>query len=68
MLFAVGPNMQHAVNAFKGMAQHFASQQELLAAVENKITLPTSYLVKGSRSAAMEQVVAAILNVDKGAN
>ncbi len=68
VLFAVGPNMQHAVNAFKGMAQHFASQQELLAAVENKITLPTSYLVKGSRSAAMEQVVAAILNVDKGAN
>lgn len=68
VLFAVGPNMQHAVNAFKGMAQHFASQQELLAAVENKITLPTSYLVKGSRSAAMEQVVAAILNVDKGTN
>lgn len=68
VLFAVGPNMQHAVNAFQGMAQHFASQQELLAAVENKITLPTSYLVKGSRSAAMEQVVAAILNVDKGTN
>lgn len=68
VLFVVGPNMQHAAAAFKGMAQHFASPQELLAAVENKITLPTSYLVKGSRSAAMEHVVAAILHADKGTN
>lgn len=68
VLFAVGPNMQHAVAGFNGMAQHFSSRQELLAAVSNKITLPTSYLVKGSRSAAMEEVVAAILDVDKGAD
>lgn len=68
VLFATGTNMQHAVEAFAGMAQHFDGRQELLAVVENRITLPTSYLVKGSRSAAMEQVVAAILNADKGAD
>lgn len=65
VLFAVGPNMQYAVDTFGGMAQHFSSRQELLTAVENRITLPTSYLVKGSRSAAMEEVVAAILQADK---
>ena len=65
VLFAVGDNMQHAVTAFKGLAQHFSSRQELLAAVENRITLPTSYLVKGSRSAAMEELVTAILQADK---
>ncbi|NLD15425.1 MAG: UDP-N-acetylmuramoyl-tripeptide--D-alanyl-D-alanine ligase [Gammaproteobacteria bacterium] len=64
VLFAVGPNMQHAVQAFKGMAQHFASRDELKAALANRMTLPSSYLVKGSRSAAMEQVVAAILAAD----
>lgn len=68
VLFAVGDNMAHAVASFKGMAQHFASRQELLAALENRITLPVSYLVKGSRSAAMEHVVAAILEADKGAH
>ncbi len=68
VLFAVGPQMQHAVASFNGMAQHFASQQELLAVLASQISLPASYLVKGSRSAAMEQAVAAILTADKGAN
>ncbi|TDQ38906.1 UDP-N-acetylmuramoyl-tripeptide--D-alanyl-D-alanine ligase [Thiopseudomonas denitrificans] len=65
VLFAVGPHMQHAVSTFNGMAQHFASREELLATLASRITLPTSYLVKGSRSAAMEQAVAAILQADK---
>lgn len=68
VLFAVGEQMAHAVQAFNGMAQHFANQQDLLATLANQITLPTSYLVKGSRSAAMEQAVAAILTADKGNN
>ena len=68
VLFAVGPNMQYAVATFKGMAQHFASRQELLAVLSNKISLPTSYLVKGSRSAAMEHVVTAIQVADRGEN
>lgn len=68
VLFATGPQMTHAVQAFTGMAQHFDSRQELLAALENRMTLTTSYLVKGSRSAAMEQAVACILSADRGEN
>lgn len=68
VLLAFGPQMQHAVASFNGMAQHFASQQELLDVVKNKLTLTTSYLVKGSRSTAMETVVTAILAADRGDN
>lgn len=67
-LLAVGPHMLHAVQAFAGKAQHFSSQQELLVALAGLNEQPRSYLVKGSRSAAMENVVAAILNADKGAS
>ncbi len=66
VLLATGPNMIHAVQAFNGLAQHFGSSAELLAALANRMTLTSSYLVKGSRSAAMEQAVAAILTADKG--
>ncbi len=60
-LYAVGTNMVHAVNAFGPGAQHFATQAELIqaltAAEQDK---HTTILIKGSRSAVMENVVAAL--------
>ncbi len=60
-LYAVGTNMAHAVTAFGPGAQHFATQAELiqaLAATEHDKN--TTILIKGSRSAVMENVVAAL--------
>ena len=59
-LYATGPLMQHAVNAFGAQARHFASQAELIAALANEHDSNTTLLIKGSRSAAMENVVAAL--------
>ena len=60
-LYAVGKNMAHAVDAFGPGALHFATQAELiqalLAAEHDK---HTTILIKGSRSAVMENVVAAL--------
>ncbi len=59
-LYATGPLMQHAVNAFGAQARHFASQAELIAALADEHDSNTTLLIKGSRSAAMENVVAAL--------
>ena len=59
-LYAVGPLMVHAVNAFGTGARHFATQAELIAALEGEQDSNTTLLIKGSRSAAMENVVAAL--------
>src|SRR5476651_132712 len=60
-LYAVGPNMAHAVDAFGLGARHFATQAELIQALgvaeQDK---HTTILIKGSRSAVMENVVAAL--------
>ncbi|GAB7533499.1 UDP-N-acetylmuramoyl-tripeptide--D-alanyl-D-alanine ligase [Pseudomonas sp. 3A(2025)] len=61
-LYAVGPLMQHAVNAFGAHAHHFASQAGLIAALAGEHDSNTTLLIKGSRSAAMENVVAALCN------
>jgi len=66
-LYAVGTHIKHAVAAFAGEAKHFSSQQELLAFLSAKKPVLTSYLVKGSRSAVMENVVAALMNTKEGA-
>jgi UDP-N-acetylmuramoyl-tripeptide--D-alanyl-D-alanine ligase len=58
-LYAVGPNMAHAVAAFGAKGQHFADQASLIAAVGAEPG-NTTILIKGSRSAAMENVVAAL--------
>lgn len=63
-LYGVGQHIQHAVAAFAGEAKHFSSQQELLAFLSTKVPAKVSYLVKGSRSAAMEKVAAALMNTD----
>lgn len=59
-LYAVGPFMAHAVSAFGAGATHFASQAELIAALEAEQGSNTTILIKGSRSAAMENIVAAL--------
>jgi UDP-N-acetylmuramoyl-tripeptide--D-alanyl-D-alanine ligase len=60
-LYAVGPNMAHAVDAFGLGARHFATQAELIQALGVAEQDPhTTLLIKGSRSAVMENVVAAL--------
>ena len=58
-LYAVGPLMTHAVAAFGAAAQHFADQASLIEALRREQG-DTTILIKGSRSAAMEKVVAAL--------
>lgn len=59
-LYAVGSNMTHAVKAFGANGRHFATQAELIDAVNAENASDTTILIKGSRSAAMENVVAAL--------
>nr|WP_319526791.1 UDP-N-acetylmuramoyl-tripeptide--D-alanyl-D-alanine ligase [Pseudomonas laurentiana] len=59
-LYAVGPMMAHAVAAFGANARHFATQADLIEAVRGEQAGNTTILIKGSRSAAMENVVAAL--------
>ncbi|MHB2249710.1 UDP-N-acetylmuramoyl-tripeptide--D-alanyl-D-alanine ligase [Pseudomonas fitomaticsae] len=59
-LYAVGPNMVHAVNAFGKEAHHFGTQAELIQALGAEQDTNTTILIKGSRSAAMENIVAAL--------
>ena len=59
-LYAVGPMMAHAVQAFGKNARHFANQADLIDAVRDEQATNTTILIKGSRSAAMENVVAAL--------
>ncbi len=64
-LNAVGPLMAHAVAAFGPQGQHFADQASLIAAVLHE-PAGCSILIKGSRSAAMENVVVALCGKNHG--
>lgn len=59
-LYAVGPFMTHAVSAFGNGATHYGTQAELIAALAAEQGSNTTILIKGSRSAAMENIVAAL--------
>ncbi|WP_028240325.1 UDP-N-acetylmuramoyl-tripeptide--D-alanyl-D-alanine ligase [Stutzerimonas azotifigens] len=59
-LYAVGPLMVHAVAAFGEGARHFDDQAALIEALRAEQGQATTILVKGSRSAAMDKVVAAL--------
>ncbi|MGN8346506.1 UDP-N-acetylmuramoyl-tripeptide--D-alanyl-D-alanine ligase [Pseudomonas sp. SMV71] len=59
-LYAVGPMMAHAVAAFGEQGRHFATQAELIQALGAEQDPNTTLLIKGSRSAAMENIVAAL--------
>ena len=57
-LYAVGPLMRNAVEAFGAAGRHFADQASLIQALAGEPS--TTILIKGSRSAAMDKVVAAL--------
>ena len=56
-LWAVGPLSQAAVAAFGPGGRHFTDRQALIRALQGALQAGDSLLIKGSRSAAMEQVV-----------
>lgn len=64
-LYAVGPLMAHAVAAFAGNGRHFADQASLIEALRGE-SGDTTILIKGSRSAAMDKVVDALLQRASG--
>lgn len=59
-LFAVGPLGAATVAAFGPGAQHFDDQPALIAALRAQLHAGVTCLVKGSRSAVMERVAAAL--------
>ncbi|HLA75006.1 MAG TPA: UDP-N-acetylmuramoyl-tripeptide--D-alanyl-D-alanine ligase [Gammaproteobacteria bacterium] len=63
-VFAVGKLSQGAVDTFGGGAQHFGSQDQLITALQTALgeidTASPTILVKGSRAAHMEHIVAAL--------
>ncbi len=59
-LYAVGPNMAHAVAAFGAAGRHFPDQASLIEAIRAEQAADTTILIKGSRSAAMENVIQAL--------
>lgn len=61
-LFAVGPLMRHAVDAFGGRGAWFDSVEALVDALRGSLTKDVSLLVKGSRATHMERVVHALRN------
>jgi UDP-N-acetylmuramoyl-tripeptide--D-alanyl-D-alanine ligase len=58
-VFAVGPLMAFAVEEFGAAGKHFNDQLSLIRALQSEQG-DTTLLIKGSRSAAMEKVVAAL--------
>lgn len=59
-VFAVGPLMQHAVAQYSGVSGHFLEQKSLIEALLAQVSGPATLLIKGSRGAAMENVVSAL--------
>jgi len=60
-LLALGPKSAHAAKAFGLGGEAFDSLDALVAALKPRLKPHTTVLVKGSRSARMERVVAALL-------
>ncbi|ERI52283.1 UDP-N-acetylmuramoyl-tripeptide--D-alanyl-D-alanine ligase [Pseudomonas sp. EGD-AK9] len=61
-LYVVGPLMRFAVEEFGSQGRHFADQASLIAALRAE-QAGSTLLIKGSRSAAMDKVVAALCGV-----
>jgi len=59
-LYAIGEYSLHAAQAFGEHGQHFAAQDELIDRLQEDLHKDVTLLVKGSRSAQMENVVAAL--------
>ncbi len=60
-LYCLGPVSRHSCQAFGAGGQHFDSHQALLSKLESDLHSGVNCLVKGSRSMAMEQIVAGLL-------
>ncbi len=60
-LYATGRLSENAVDAFGEGGFYFKNKNELIKALKKKLTADAVVLVKGSRSAAMEEVVERIL-------
>lgn len=63
-LLVTGPKMQAAADAFASLrrgAEHFTEQLTLIERLKTLLSPETTVLVKGSRSAQMDRVVAALL-------
>ncbi|HEX7112140.1 MAG TPA: UDP-N-acetylmuramoyl-tripeptide--D-alanyl-D-alanine ligase, partial [Mizugakiibacter sp.] len=65
-LYTVGRLSRAAAAAFGAGAEHFADQPALIAALRTALKPGVVCLVKGSRSSAMDRVVAALLGHDGG--
>ena len=65
-LMATGMAMRSAVEAFGAGARHFEDQQALISACAEQVSEETVFLVKGSRSAAMDKVVDALTGGQSG--
>jgi len=59
-LYAVGEYSLYAVQAFGEHGQHFTAQDELISHLQEDLREDVTLLVKGSRSAHMENVVTAL--------
>ncbi len=59
-LLAVGPLSREAVNAFGKGAEFFASHDALISALAEQLDAQVTLLVKGSRSAQMDLIVAGV--------
>lgn len=59
-LFTVGPLSAAAAKAFGSNAEHFTDRVALADALKARLQAGVTCLIKGSRSAGMEQVVAAL--------
>ncbi len=64
-LFAVGPLSAATVEAFGAQGEHFGDKAALIVAVRARLHGGVTCLVKGSHSAGMEQVVAALRNPEQ---
>ena len=59
-LYAVGELSRYAAQSFGEHGQHFAAQSEMISSLQADLHEEVTLLVKGSRSAHMENVVAAL--------
>ncbi len=61
-LLTCGAYSKLTSQAFGNGGQHFASQDDIVHFLSNKLSSNTTVLVKGSRSSAMEKIVQKLLN------
>jgi UDP-N-acetylmuramoyl-tripeptide--D-alanyl-D-alanine ligase len=59
-LLTLGELTPHAVGAFGAGGEHFASSEDLIAAIEGDLRPDVTVLIKGSRFMRMERIVAAL--------